>query len=265
PRRALHACIAETLETEFAEIVDNRPELLARHSTEAGLIEKAAGLWGKAGQRSAERSALVEAVEQFTRALDLIATLPPTPALRRDEIRFQAALITPLNHVKGYSPEVKAAAERVLLLIEQAEARGETPEDPLVWFSALYGIYIFSVAEFNGDVLRELAEQFSARAQKHGATVPIMVGHRLMGHALLFTGEIAAAQAHYSQGLALYDPEEHRPFPMHFGHDISVVCLGYRSLAFWLLGYPEKALADVNRALNDAQEMGQAGTLMAAL
>ena len=39
-------------------------------------IEKAASLWGKAGQRSLDRSALVEAVEQLTRALDQIATLP---------------------------------------------------------------------------------------------------------------------------------------------------------------------------------------------
>jgi class 3 adenylate cyclase/predicted ATPase len=266
PRRALHARIAEMLETEFPEIVDSRPEILARHCTEAGLIEKAAGLWGKAGQRSAERSALVEAVEQFTRALELIATLPTTPALRRDEVKFQAALITPLVHVKGFAArEVKKAAERVLLLIEQAEARGETPEDPLMWFSAFYGFSSFNFVAFNGDVLRELAEQFSARAQKHGATVPIMVGHRLMGHALLFTGEIAAAQARYSQGLALYDPKEHRPFAMHFGHDSSVVSLGCRSVAFWLLGYPEKALGDVNRALNDAREMGQAGTLMIAL
>ena len=62
PRRALHARIAETLESQFAEIAENQPELLARHCTEAGLIEKAAGLWGKAGQRSLERSALVEAV-----------------------------------------------------------------------------------------------------------------------------------------------------------------------------------------------------------
>ena len=52
PRRALHARIAETLESQFAEIAENQPELLARHCTEAGLIEKAASLWGKAGQRS---------------------------------------------------------------------------------------------------------------------------------------------------------------------------------------------------------------------
>ena len=68
PRRALHARIAETLESQFAEIAESQPELLARHCTEAGQIEKAAGLWGKAGQRSLERSALVEAVAQLTRA-----------------------------------------------------------------------------------------------------------------------------------------------------------------------------------------------------
>jgi predicted ATPase len=68
-RRALHARIAETLEGQFAEITESQPELLARHCTEAGLIEKAASLWGKAGQRSLERSALVEAIEQLTRAL----------------------------------------------------------------------------------------------------------------------------------------------------------------------------------------------------
>jgi predicted ATPase len=67
PRRVLHARIAETLESQFIETAENHPELLARHSTEAGLIEKAALLWGRAGQRSLERSALIEAVAQLTR------------------------------------------------------------------------------------------------------------------------------------------------------------------------------------------------------
>ena len=120
----------------------NQPELLARHCTEAGLIEKAAGLWGKAGQRSLERSALVEAVEQLTRALDQIAALPATPALRREQIKLQVALITPLMHLKGHAaPETKAAAERARLLIEQAETLGEPPEDPLLLFSVLYGFW----------------------------------------------------------------------------------------------------------------------------
>ena len=96
PRRALHARIAETIESQFAEIAESRPELLARHCTQAALIEKAAGLWGKAAQRSLERSALVEAVAQFTRALEQIAALPATPALRREQIKLQVGLANAL-------------------------------------------------------------------------------------------------------------------------------------------------------------------------
>ena len=153
PRRALHARIAETLESQFAETAESRPEILAHHCTEAGLIEKAAGLWGKAGQRSLTRSALVEAAAQLTRALDQIATLPGTPALRREQIELQVALITPLIHVKGYAAaETKAAAEQARLLIEQAEALGEPPEDPLLLFSVLYGFWAANYVAFNGDV-----------------------------------------------------------------------------------------------------------------
>jgi predicted ATPase len=111
PRRALHAHIATTLESQFAEIAENQPEVLARHCTEAGQIEKAASLWGKAGQRSLDRSALQEALAQLAHALAQIAALPVRPELRREEIKLQVALITPLLHVKGYAaPEVKQAA-----------------------------------------------------------------------------------------------------------------------------------------------------------
>jgi len=149
PRRALHARIADTIERQFADIAESQPEVLARHCTEAGLIDKAASLWGKAGLRSKERSALVEAVEQLTRALGQIATLPSTPALRREQIKLQAALIYPLQHVKGQAaPQTKAAAERARLLIEQAEALGEPPEDPLLLFSALDALFQTELVAF---------------------------------------------------------------------------------------------------------------------
>ena len=167
PRRALHARIAETLERGFVDISEAQPELLARHCTEAGLIEKAVGLWGKAGQRSLERSALVEAIAHLTRALGQIAALPATPALRREQIKLQVALIAPLMHVKGYAaPETKAAAERARVLIEQAEALGEPPEDPLLLFSVLYGFWVANAVAFHGDVAREFAAQFLALAEE---------------------------------------------------------------------------------------------------
>ena len=266
PRRALHARIAETLESQFAEIAENQPELLARHCTEASHIEKAAGLWGKAGQRSLARSALVEAVEQLGRALDQIAILPSTPVLRREQINHQVGLAMALMPTKGHAaPETKAAFERARLLIEQAEALAERPEDPLLLFSVLYGFYVASWSAFNGRVVRELAEHFFALAEQHGTTVPLMVGHRQMGAALSYTGELSRGQEHFDQALMLYDPVKHRNLITRFGQDVRVAILFQRSLSRWLLGNPDAALADASDALSDTRAIGHAASLTYAL
>jgi predicted ATPase len=118
---------------------------------------------------------------------------------------------------------------------------------------------------FNGDVVRELAAQFLALAEKQGGTVPLMIGHRVVGLSLLCAGDMAEGRAHYDQAIALYDPAAHRPLAARFGADIRVAILSYRSLALWTLGYPESALADAEHALRDAREMGQAATFLFAL
>jgi predicted ATPase len=266
PRRALHARIAETLESGFADIAENRPEILARHCTEAGQIEKSALLLGKAGERSVERSALVEAVELLTRALAQIATLPGTPALRREQIKLQVALITPLIHTKGQAaPEAKAAVERARQLIEQAEALGEPAEDPLLLFVVLYGIWVAKAGAFKGDAVRELAAQFLTLAEKQGAPVPLVVGHRIMGVSLMFTGNPVEGRNHFDRAVALYDPLRHPAFAARFGQDPGAAVLGFQSLAQWLLGFAEGAAATADRALEIARNSGQVSTLMYVL
>jgi predicted ATPase len=266
PRRELHGRITETLEKQFADIAESQPELLARHCTEAGQIEKAAAFWGKAGQRSLERSALVEAVAQLTRAIEQIGALPPTPVLRREEIKLQVALINPLLHVKGYAaPETKTAAERARLLIEQAEALGEPPEDPLLLFSVLYAFWIANLVAFKGDAARELAAQFLALAKQQATTAPQMIGHRLMGMSFLHIGEIAKGRVNLDSAIGLYNPVEHRPLSTRFGHDSGVSILCFRSMALWLLGFPEAARQDAYDAVDHAREIGQAATSMYAL
>jgi hypothetical protein len=63
-------------------------------------------------------------------------------------------------------------------------------------------------AAFNGDVVRELAAQFLALAEKQGATLPLTVGHRLMGATLVHMGCFTEGRAHYDQAMALYDPTD---------------------------------------------------------
>ena len=265
-RRMLHARIAENVASLFTDIAVSQPELLARHYTEAGIIEKAAYLWGKAGQRSLERSALVEAVEQLTRGLAQIATLPSTPTLQQEQIKLQVALFTALIHVKGHAaPETKAAVEQARLLIERAETSGEHPEDPLLLFSVLYGVWAVNFVASTGDVHHELAVQFLALAQKQGTTAPLLIAHRVMGNSLLPRGEFVGARAHYDNGIALYDPNEHQSLGLRFGQEVRVVILSYRSVALWLLGYPEAAQRDAEKALKHGRETGQAASVMFAL
>ena len=68
-RQILHRRVGETLRDKFAGAVAE-PDVLAHHFTKAGLTDAAIEWWGKAGQRSLARSALVEATQQFKRALD---------------------------------------------------------------------------------------------------------------------------------------------------------------------------------------------------
>jgi predicted ATPase len=212
------------------------------------------------------RSALVEAAEQLTRALGQIATLPTASTSRREQINLQVALINALFHVKGYSaPETKAAVEQARLLIEQAKALGEAPEDPLLLFSVLYGLWVANLVAFNSDVCIDLATEFLSLAEKDGTTGPLMVGHQMLGISLQALGKIAEARAHYDQAIALYDPVAHRPLATRFGQDSRVVVLSRRSAALWLLGYPDAAFADAEHALTYAREVGHAASMMYTL
>jgi predicted ATPase len=266
PRRALHARIVEALESQFAEIVERQPELLARHCGDAGLIEKAALLWGRAGQRSLERAAVAEAVEQLTRALSQITTLPATPVLRRERIKFQVAIASALMHVKGYAAsETRGALDQARALIEEAEARGEALDDPLLLFSVLYGLWVANYNTFDGNSVRERAGQFLAAAARQGTTVPLMVGCRLMGISLAHTGDLVAGRAHLDDARSLYNAAEHRSLATRFGQDIGIGILFQRALPRWMLGYPQAALADCDQAMSDARDLGLATTLMPAL
>jgi class 3 adenylate cyclase len=202
-RQVLHRRVAEAL-LDHTSTAAAEPELLAYHFTQAGQIEAAIEWWGKAAEQSLARSALVEGAEQLMRALGQIATLPATPALRREQIKLQVALVTPFIHLKGYAaPETKAAAERAPLLIEEAEALGEPPEDPSLLFSVLFGLWAANVLAFNGDVCLDLAAHFLTLAEKQGATVPLMVGHRNMGASLFYAGDIAQRGASFWKAAAM--------------------------------------------------------------
>jgi predicted ATPase len=155
--------------------------------------------------------------------------------------------------------------ERARLLIERAEALGEPPEDPLLLFSVLYGFWVANLISSNCDALGELAAQFLALAEKQRLPLLRMIGHRIVGAALLLAGDFAKSREHLDRAFAFYDPPKHRPLATRFGQDLGVSIFGFRTWTMWVLDYPEAALADAEHAIKDAREIGQAVTLMYAL
>ena len=68
------------------------------------------------------------------------------------------------------------------MLIEQAEALGEPSEDPLLLFSILYGFWAANFNRFQRAMLVATSQRSSLKlAEKQAATVPLMIGHRIMG------------------------------------------------------------------------------------
>jgi tetratricopeptide (TPR) repeat protein len=265
-RRSIHARIVDAFESRFVDIASSQPELVARHCTEAGLVEKAASLWAKAGRRSFARSALWEATEQLTRALDDMASLPGSPTRRREQIQLQLDLSNALIHTKGHaSPETKASFDRARSLIEQAAALGEAPDDPLIAYSVLYGFWVANRMAFNGPVALELAAQFQTLAAAEGARVPLMLGHLLAGISLVVTGRLGEGRAELDRAIVLYDRTEDRTLASRFGHDVRVSALAWRAYASWALGDVGGSFADRQDALAGAREIGHAATTMFAL
>ena len=150
-------------------------------------------------------------------------------------------------------------------MIEQAELLGEPAEDPLVLYSVLYGFCVANYVAFDGETVHAAATELLTLAGRQKATVPLMVGHRFMGICQLHLGALAEARAHLNRAIALYEPKEHRSLATKYGQDVGTVISYWRSLTLWLLGYPDAARADADRALGSARESGHAATSAWAL
>ena len=121
-RQQLHGRIVTTLEKQFPKVVSAQPALIAHHSTEAALSEKAVGYWLKAGQQAVARSAMTEAVAQLQKGLDLLKSLPDTSARQQQELDLRITLGLALVATKGWgSPLVGETNARARLLAEQLD------------------------------------------------------------------------------------------------------------------------------------------------
>ena len=194
------------LEERFPDTKETQPELLAHHYTEAGLIEQAIPYWQQAGQRAVQRSANVEAVSHLTKGLELLKTLPDTPERAQQELTLQLALGAAADGHQGLCGP--GSGEQSMPGRESCVGRWARPlSSSRCWWDC--GYFISYRAELQ--TAHELAEQLLRLAQSvQDSDVSCRGPLCAMGSTLFSSGKFASARVHLEQGIALYDPQQHR-------------------------------------------------------
>ena len=258
-RQQLHGRIAEALESHFPDLMENQPELFARHYTEAGLFEKTITYWGKAGHRSAARSAMAEAAAQFQKGLDQLLLVPDTPERRRQELEFLSALGAAWRAVKGQAAsESGHAYARARELWEQLGCPAEFLQVP--YGQSRYHLYrgeLDLAQRLNGDLLR--------LSRQRGDSGGLVLGHDSAGRNLMSAGKFALSRSHLGEVLALYDPISHRSLVQQAGIHPQVGSQVFLGIVLFCLGFPDQALSQSSAAIAEARRLAHPPTLAGCL
>jgi predicted ATPase len=257
-RQQHHQRIAQVLETQFPDSAAMQPELVAHHYTEAGLPALALAYWQRAGQHALQHSANLEALGHLTKGLELLATLPETPARAQQELDVLIALGPALMATKGYAaPEVEQTYARARGLCQQV---GNTPQ----LFPALRGLCEFY---FNRDALstgRELGEQLYRLAQREAGPTLLLEACDALGIICSHLGEFATARTYLEQGITLTDPAAQQALVLRHAVAPGVRCLAVAANTLWCLGYPAQAVRRSQEALALAQALAHPYSLAVA-
>jgi class 3 adenylate cyclase len=259
PRRALHARIAQALDTQSPELINTQPELLAHHYAEAGLAERSAVYWGRAGHASAARSAMAEAAAQFQRGLDQLALLPETRERQRQELEFCSSLGAALRFVKGQAAsETGRAFARARELWEQLGSPSE-------YIHVAYGQSRYDV--YRGDFNRAqvMEEDLLRLSHQRNDSSGLVLGHQARGSSQLLTGRFALSRSNLEAALALYDSISHHSLAHQTGSHPHVVAQGYLGIVFLCLGFLDQGLARTSAAIAEARRLSHPPSLASSL
>jgi predicted ATPase len=233
-RQQYHQRIAQVLETQSLASVETQPELMAQHYTAAGCHEQAVVYWQRAGEHANARSATLEAISHFTAGIELLTTLPETPAHTQQALTLYIALVAALQMAKGLAaPEVEHAYTQAHVLCQQA---GETP----LLGQILLGLWRVYAAQPKFRTARDIGETLLRLAQRTHDPALSVSAHYALGFTCLVLGVLPAARQHLEEAIARYTPDQRRALVFPMGQDPGVACRIYAAATLWLLGYPIK-------------------------
>jgi predicted ATPase len=258
-RQQLHAQIAEALETHSPELTESQPELLAQHYAEAGLVGKSVEYWGKAGDRSVARSAMIEASAQFRKGLDQLGLLPDTPERQRRELKFLSALGVALNAVEGHS------AQETGHVYARARELWERLGCPVEFLYVPHGQSRYHAYRGELDLALRLDQELFHQSLGRNDPGVMVLGHISSGRNLMHVGRFASARSHLEAVLALYDPNSLNSLVPQTGIHPRLAAQAHLGIVLYCLGFPDQALAWSGAAIAEARRLAHPRSLAVTL
>lgn len=188
-RRQHHRHIARVLKEHFSTLGEARPEVLAHHYTEAGEPLAAIPYWSRAGSVATERLAIPEAVEHFTRALELRRGLPAASSDPNEELQVLTSLGFALGVMRGFdSPEVERMYARAWELLQRM---GEVS---LLLGSCVLNIFAYHQVRAEFRRCNDLAELMVRQGERQRSPEVLALGHMMTSVTLIFAQPLAMAR-----------------------------------------------------------------------
>jgi class 3 adenylate cyclase/predicted ATPase len=259
-RRTLHTRIVETTERLYGDRLVEQVERLADHAVRGEVWDKAVRYLREAGTKAFSRSANIEAVGYFTRALEVVEMLSLSGERKKQELALLVALGPALQSTKGFgAPEIEPLYLRARELCQQI---GETSQ----LFPVLWGLWLLYLQRAELQTARDLATQLFSLAQHLRDIALLLEAHHALWATSFWLGELTLVRGHSEHGIELYDSQQHRVLAfLYGGHDPGVCCRDFGALALWLLGYPDQALKKSRDAIALAEELSHPLSLAEAL
>jgi class 3 adenylate cyclase/tetratricopeptide (TPR) repeat protein len=197
-RRVLHASVAQTLTTRFGGLAEARPEVLARHWTEAGDADKAIAAWTKAAEAAEARHAFVEAEEGYRRALAIFPAKPETPARDQQELDLGLALIRVTATTQGpQSAETVAIGARNHVLAERGGFLGANTAMRAMAFTHHLTAADWTQVAAHAEQMRAFAARLVPETEAKWFRFAHAMAHFTQFNCSYYCGDLLTAEAQY--------------------------------------------------------------------
>ena len=231
-RQLIHEKTAIALESMYAQQLDDHLPELAYHFGRSANLEKGFDYVFRAGEQARVNSAYLEAVQNFTRAMELLRLLPEDAARDAREVRLIAILGQTLASLRGVmDPEIHRLTERL-------EELSERITDPDALYLAIFARWNVEFSRGNPRGAEKMARRLIAMVENPNDT-RMASALQLLGVALIWRGHPVEARVSFERAVELFSIDLDKSlFSM-----VDPVVPNRAQLAWaqWMCGYPDKA------------------------